>query len=489
MKRILAILLTVLMIVSLAGCSGKKKRQPIQLTLSTEDSVAIMAAAGVKLPDEKDAAGANSVVKYCSWIDLFQNYSENEIVQTGYWTFQQKYNSSIEWIETTYEEHTNTLANLIMSDNSPDMTNAGTSNFAVFPMNCINNMYQPIDKWIDYDNDPLWKGMKDAAEYFSLGDVHFTIVTELAFKDIVPYNRRVIQEWGFDDPAELYYNDEWTWDVFYDMAVEFSDGDENRYALDGWYIVNGICEESSGRYIIEKDASGNFYSNLDDPVIEIAQNMMYDLVKEDCFYHEGNNYWANRNNAEYGAGVQSGQCLFWICDVKEGIKRPVDEVKSIWGDITEEEIMFAPLPRYQDGDGVYYLNAMPTGYMIIAGAKNADGAVLLASCDRFKIMDPTVVNIDKKQLKDKYLWTEEMLDMYDTCEDIMNANVRMFYTGNLPENLQRVYNTFDWNIRRSGGSSTWAQLKESNRDSLEFYIEDLNDLIANYEYTGEYTGK
>ena len=45
-KRILAILLAALMIFALAGC-GKEKRQIIKLTLSTEDSEAILAAAGI----------------------------------------------------------------------------------------------------------------------------------------------------------------------------------------------------------------------------------------------------------------------------------------------------------------------------------------------------------------------------------------------------------------------------------------------------------
>ena len=77
------------------GC-GKEKRKPIQLTLSTEDSEAIMRAAGIRLPDAEVAPGAHSVVKWFSWIDMFQNYSEDEIIQTGYYTFQQKYGGSIE---------------------------------------------------------------------------------------------------------------------------------------------------------------------------------------------------------------------------------------------------------------------------------------------------------------------------------------------------------------------------------------------------------
>ena len=484
MKRILALVLTLLMIVALVGCGGKK-RQPIELTLSTEDAAAILAAAGIKLPDVTEAAGANSIVKWFCWYDPYQNYDEDQIVNSGYWTFKTKYNSEIEYIETTYEEHNTRLAELLLANDPPDCAPAGTSNTATFPLNCLNNMYQPVDQWIDY-SDPLWADIEDAAEYFALGDLHFAIITDLAVKSVIPYNRRVINEWGFDDPAELYYNDQWTWDAYYDMCMEFNDPDSDRYALDGWYVVNSLVEESTGHYMVEKDGT-EFYSNIYDPVIERAENFIYDLVRNECTYRVGTDYWQNRNNAQYGAGVKDGLCLFWPCD-DSGFTDTVENVKAVWGDIEDGELMFAPLPRDPDGDGIYYLNSTPTGFMIIAGAQNPAGVYLLAACNRFKIIDPTVVNIDKKQLKETYKWNQEMLDMWDECREIAAANIRMYYTGNLPQTAQDAYNSIDWGIHRSGGANSWAQLREQNADRLEFALDDVNAQIANYKYTGQYTG-
>ncbi len=477
MKKIIALALVLLMIFALVGC-GSKKRQIVEVTLSTEDSEAILAAAGIRLPPVESAAGANTVLKWFCWYDPFNNYDEDEVVNTGFFTFKEKYGGNIEWIETDYFERNDDLANLLLAGTSPDFTNTGTDNTAVFPMNCIKGMYQPIDNYIDY-TDPLWEGMADASEYFALGDKHFCIVTDLGFKDVVPYNRRVIDEWGFDDPAELYANDEWTWDVFYEMCMDFSDPDEDRYALDGWYYANGICEQSTGQTYIKKDENGNFYSNIDDPLIEAACNLIYDLVKNDCTYHKGTDYWAGRNDMEYGAGVKDGLCLFWFCDTS-GFTAPVEEVEAIWGSITEHEIMFVPLPRYQDGDGIYYLNATPAGYMVCEGAENPEGVALLAACERFKIIDPTVISIDKKQLKETYLWTDEMLDMYDHCKELVQENTIMFYTGNLNSGLNDAYNALTWGINRGGASQSWAQLKESRAESMNYYIEELNALIADY---------
>lgn len=478
-KRIFAILLASLMIFVLVGC-GKEQRKIIKLTLSTEDSEAILKAAGIMLPDAATAAGANSTVKYHHWVDAFHNYNDDEIVNTGYWTFSNKYGSEVEWIETTYGSRFDDLANLILASTSPDFTTASVS---TFPEKCLKSMFVPVTNYIDYD-DPLWSGNKEFVDrYFSMNGERWIICTDVKATDVCAYNRRVMDEWGFDDPAELFANDEWTWDVFYEMCMEFSDGDENRYALDGWYVVNGIVEESTGITLIAKDENGTFYSNLDDPTIEFAENMIYDLVKNDCMYHEGTNWWANRRDAEYGAGVKEGLCLFWPCD-RSGFTHPVDEINAVWGDIEAGELMFAPLPRYQDGDGIYYLNASPSGYMICVGAENPEGVALLASCDRFKLLDPTVIDIDRKQLKETYKWSEEMLEMYDTCKELVHANTVMFYTGDLPKNINDIYNDFDWNIRRSGASSTWAQLKEKNKESFEYYLEELNDLIQEYEENG-----
>ena len=145
--------------------------------------------------------------------------------------------------------------------------------------------------------------------------------------------------------------------------------------------------------------------------------------------------------------------------------------------------MFVPYPRNPDGDGIYYLSTIPSGFALIRGAKNPEGAILLTTCVRFKLVDPTVINIDKKQLKEKLAWSQEMLDMYDECKRIAEENVRMFYTGNFPSTLQTVYNNIDWGIvRRNDGS--WAQVKEKYGDQLSYYLGEVNERIASYEWTG-----
>ncbi len=476
MKRILALLLVVLMIFALVGCN-KSKRQIVEVTLSTEDAEAILAAAGITLPDVTEVLAAGSTVTWFAWYDPFHNYDEAEIVNTGFFTFREKYGCEIEWVETDYFERNDDLANLVLSGNSPDFAPAGYGATATFPLDCIKGMYIPVNEFVDYE-DPLWSGitMKD---YYKLGENYFAIVTNIDPSNVVAYNRRVLDEWGFDDPAELYYNNEWTWDIFYDMCMDFSDAEEDRFALDG-YAYNGAFVESTGQMYLGKDENGMFFSNIDAPEIERAQTMLYDLVKNDCTYHVGTDRWALRGDGTFGSGLKEGLCLFYIIGTSF-FTDTVENISAIWGDVTAGELMFAPLPRDDDGDGNYYMASGPVGYMLVSGGSNHEGAALLAACERFKILDPTVVSIDRKQLEEIYLWTDEMLSMYDEQFVIAARTPVVNYSGNLQEQLNSALATLGDGINRTNTPSTWAQLKEQYSETIDYYVEELNAMVLDYE--------
>ena len=118
--------------------------------------------------------------------------------------------------------------------------------------------------------------------------------------------------------------------------------------------------------------------------------------------------------------------------------------------------------------------------MLVAGGPNPDGVALYAACERFKIVDPTVDRIERKQLQEKYLWTDEMLEMYDECRRLILKNSYMYYNGNFIDQLNTAYNHFRDDIARGGAQTTWAQLKEQFSESFDYYLEQQNDEIKNY---------
>ncbi len=472
-KKILAIAMVLLMLFALVGCGGKK-REIVKLTLSTEDSEAILAAAGITLPDAEATAASGSIVKWFSWYDGFHNYSENEVINTGFWTFQEKYGCDVQWIECTYDSYSDDLANLILAGTSPDFIQSGAG---VYPGLALQGFFAPVNDYIDY-SDPLWAGVKDYVDnYCTIGDNIYAICTDIAFGQVVAYNRRVMEEWGFDDPAELYYNDEWTWDVFYDMCLDFSDPDEDRYALDGWSFTGGIMDSSGAELVYYDTETDSFATNVDDPRLERAANLLYDLSKNECVFPWWNNGWALRNGVE-GGGMKEGLCLFHIRQTYV-FTGPVEDMSNIWGDIEAGELMFCPVPRDPNGDGKYYINCSPNGYALVKGGENHAGAALLASCDRFKILDPTVISIDRRNLEEVYLWTDEMLEMWDICYDIANKSDGVIFSYNFGDRVNSYVSTF-YDTAHMAEASTWAQLKESTSEALVYYVSELNTQVEEF---------
>lgn len=488
LKKIISLLLAVLMIVALVGC-GKSGRQIIKLTLSTEDSAAILAAAGIRLPAPEEAAGAGTTVKWFSHDDWFHNYDEGEVVNTGFFTFTEMYGCELEWVQTVWGQRFDDLANQILGGTPPDFTSAETS---LFPMKVMKGIIQPVEDYIDYDS-PLFAEMKPYVDtYFTLNGHQYYMLTDMGFGCVFPYNRRVINDFGYDDPADLFYNDQWTWDEFSEMCLDFTDPDADRYALDGWYFSRAIMQ-STGVSVVGYNAdTGRFFSNLDDPRLERAADALYELQKNETCYPWWNG-WVTRNGGVEGGGVKDGLCLFWPVG-SWGFTGPVETIAANWGDVTQNELMFVPSPRDPNGDGNYYLDCEPNGYVLINQAENPEGVALLAMCDRFKIVDPTVVNIDEYQLKNTYKWTDEMLDMYHTCYEMANSgvgNILLTYGvdadagyGSDIGGMLRNFNDDIGHPTSAGGAATWAQAKASYQDTLEYNIDELNKRLDEFEASG-----
>ena len=475
-KRILAAILSSVLIIALVGCGGRK-RQPIELTLNTEDAVAILAAAGIDLPDAETAKGAGSTVNWYAWYDPFQNYSADEIVNTGFFTFKEKYAGVLNHVECTWDERFTKLATLVLSNEAPDAYPGDTE---VFPYYAVGRkMFAPVDDYIDY-NDAMWSGVKNIADnYFSIAGKHYIMITNLDINYVVGYNRRVVvDEWGFDDPAELFYNNQWTSDVWLEMCKDFTDPDEDRYAVDGWYYDVALMYMAGEPIVSYNPESGLFESNLDNPKFEKAADVVLEMKRNDTIFPVWQNGWKLRGGEEIqGIGVKDGLTLFFVTGLW-GLTDTVESMSTRWGDVTNEEVMFVPMPRFPDDD--YYYATKLGGLCIVRGSTNPDGVALLAMCMRFQTLNPTVMSVDRMQKMNTYLWTDEMLDMYDFILDVSEGDHSFvdYEAGIGPELYSTELNFI--NLGRSANETTWAQVKEAYGDVLQYQVDQFNEEVAQY---------
>lgn len=377
-----------------------------------------------------------------------------------------------------WEERFTKLATLVLSDDTPDAYPGDNETFPFYAVG--KKMFAPVDDYVDFD-DPLWRDVKQFTDdYFSIGGKHYMLISDIGLDYVCGYNRRVINDYGYEDPAELFRNDEWTSDKWLEMCIDFTDPDDERYAVDGWYYDLALMYMSGTPIVSYNVESGKFESNIDNPGLERAANVLYEMKRNDCIYPVWENGWKLRGGEEIqGVGVKDGLTLFFVVGLW-GITGTVEDVGTRWGDMTEGEVMFVPMPRDAQGSE-YYVTAKPDGFCIINGAENPEGVALLASCCRFKSLNPTVMDVDRMQLVNKYLWNQDMLDMYDTVKEMVKGpNSLVDYGDGLGDDLKSAVAHFN-NLGRNASATTWAQVKESYGDVLEYEVEEFNKTIEQYE--------
>ena len=141
-KRILAGVLAVASTLSLVACGNDAESSSYTATLNSEQEQ-IVEEVAMTLP-ERELENTN--IKWLSFYDL--NPANGRVKTAELQLFEEKYNGTIEYVQTTWATKYTDLANYVISQNSPDFFPA--DDMDAFPKGAIKNMFQPVDPYIDY---------------------------------------------------------------------------------------------------------------------------------------------------------------------------------------------------------------------------------------------------------------------------------------------------------------------------------------------------
>lgn len=376
--------------------------------------------------------------------------------------FQERYGGEVEWYQCTYGSRYDDLANYINSDEGIDFFYGG--NWDAFPKGAIRNMFVSYDEYIDLDSE-LWEGVKEANDALMWNGEHYMAVVEVTGDNcVIIYNRQTMEENGLDDPAELFENDEWTWETFEDMLEEFVDTDEERYGIDSWYFEAGLSASTGVPYIGLED--GVLVNNLRDEALEDYQNWMYDLWQKDYIALGVGDYgWESR---DYYIG--EGKLLFYPC----GLWTLMTE-KDQWVETFGEEVMFVPVPRYEEADE-YYIPCSVNAYLFVRGGDNPEGVAKYLDCMRFSKISEGAQELSDEQFMEDYEWTDEMIEMYNTLNDMALENPVFDLYNGISSDVTDVLDSSETGIRAtSRGTSTWSEVVNSIYDQIQNFIDEANE--------------
>lgn len=456
-KIALASFLIACMSMACFGCGSKEETSSYkEMDSAARESVADVVNSEDLLTGELE----NKTVKWLSDWDINPDASgKSTPIELA--MFQERYGGEIEWHKTVYANRYDDLANAINSDEGIDFFYAG--NFDAFPKGAIRDMFVPADEYIDFSS-PLWEGVKDVNDSIMWNDSHYMVVVQLTGDNCACiYNRGTIQELGFDDPAELFAEGEWTWDVFEEMLIKFVDVDNGKYGIDGWWFESGLSATTGVPYVGLEN--GTLVSNLSDSSIERVQNFMYDLYNNNSVaIGVGDFGWSD--HPEY---IGEGKTLFYPCGLW-ALYSEEDQWKSKFG----EDCFFVPMPKDPDSDE-YYIPANMDSYVFIKGGHNPEGVAKYLDCKRASLLNEEAVAIGHQAFIDDYAWTEEMIEMKETMDEMALENPVIDFKTGVSTDLSDMLDSSEYGVRAASRGTPWNESLATIKDAVQTMLDEANN--------------
>lgn len=475
LKRLAAAAAAMTMVFSLAACGSSSSEGGSSTETTTtkklEDSQqqVVESIANDSAADTRTLT--NNEIKWFSFWDINPTASDDKDIGVDLALFQTKYNGKITYIPTTYDTKFDDLANLVMSGNSPDF--CGADDMDIFPKGAIKKMLEPLDNYIDFDSD-LWKDIKPACDQFVYKGSHYVGVSRVDPAYIWIFNQTQLSEMDIENPKEMWANGEWNWETMAQMCVDFADADNDKYALDAWYYENALTESTGLPLIGMKD--GNIVNNIESLEIAKAQEMMYELQKNNVVYPKHEHNWTVRGGKDaWGTGLASGLTLFypigfWAIEDAPSKTEP-------FGDISKGDVMFVPVPCAKDSDA-QYIPSRVHGFSIVKGAQNPEGVAAWLDCTRYAEADPKAKQITADQLTNDYGWTQEMIDMREEIYKMAAEHPVFEFAIGVSKDIANLTDNIIKGTMHPSDPKSWTAVVEENKNALDFLINEAQEDIG-----------
>lgn len=467
-KKIAAGALAIVMTAGLTACGGAGGGEEITTTTTTQATVEINTAElseedAQKVADVADLLTGeleNKTIKWFSFYDPFHASTSGNTKALSLELFEEKYDGEIEYIQTTWNNRFNDLSTKVVSGDGIDFIAGG--DLDSFPKGVTNGMFQPVDPYIDYDSE-LWSNVKDLNDYFELNGKHYLLATAATAGPVVYYNRQTIENFGFDDPADLLEKGEWTWDTFKQMLLDYCDVDSECYGLDGWFNEQPLMLTCGVPSVELKD--GKLVHNFFDPNLERSMNFMKSLSDNGLTLDK--NIFAWQTHIEF---IGEGKELFYISGLYE-----IGSAPEIWTKTfgEPEDVMFVPLPKDPEADK-YYLPAGLEGYMMCKGAQNPEGVIKFMECILAANTDERTKQIARDKSVNDYGWTDEMLEMQDKITEMTAENPVYDIHAGCPTDMYNLIDSGETGIRAAFYGLDWPTVRDTLVDAVQIYIDEFN---------------
>ncbi len=265
------------------------------------------------------------------------------------------------------------LAKLIASGESPDIVRYDTM---AYPWGVAQNLFTPLDDWLDIES-PLWSDEKEVIDSFMYGGKHYYFPSNVEVGFAMIYDRKKIDEFGLDDPAELYREGNWTWKTFEALCTEWVNKDDNHIGFTGGSWSSLMFINTTGTKLVDVK-SDDIVNNMKNENIQRTMDWISTLKSNGLI---GDGF------VDPGTAFLDGNLLFLGMGLTWGFESAQN---TAFKQGLDAEYVALPFPRDEQADE-YYMASGSFGFMVPAGAKNIQGGIDWILCGRIYETDPEIV--------------------------------------------------------------------------------------------------
>lgn len=295
--------------------------------------------------------------------------------------YEAQFGGTVNVIVVPWGDMKPTLISMVTNGETVDIVEANDN---TFPIYAAKGLVKPLDELVAMNNPEFIKSVSDS---FSFGG-HPYAVGAVVLTAQVYYNKDLFDAYGVKTPDEYYAEDNWTWDTFREVGMEFvadtdEDGVVDQFGYSWWDQLYKLLVGSTGMPVFTFGADGIEPNYTKNEAIEAIQ-FWQDAMLKDGFIAEINNWDA------LWRGGKLAMTTEWVLTAFQ-------DVTFNYG-----VVPFPRSPKVSES----YADSLMTGWSVPITSENPEGAanfIYMATKARSE-------NDHKENLK---LWSEEKVEKHE----------------------------------------------------------------------------
>ena len=384
LKKLTALLMTVILAASLAGCGGDTEEDTTQGT-TQGTTQAEATTEGTDAEDPTESADAEDdkypafdmggrTIRVAMWWDRYYDSGDTDVNDNPSVTnveqaqmqldnlrrIEDKYNAKLEFVNLSWNGMIESINTSIAAGNPEFDIYTIDLQFGVSAL--ANGLALPIESYASATSDVMTDNLV-MKKMELLGDYYLFQEQGLQNGGVLGFNADLLNELGLENPQDLYDRGEWDWDTFREYciaATQDTDGD----GVDDQWGYGGVYGTSMGfLYANNGVMADGPEEKLSSPEVVETYNFLDQLYNVDkcAKYFSGTDDDWNANLY----GWANGNILFWGA-AAWSLKAGVDNYGA------DFEYHVVPFPTGPSGDGSAYGAVGGNWYMIPVGTENPE---------------------------------------------------------------------------------------------------------------------